>query len=179
MEFSNTPSRINIRAFHDCKDLRTILTTDGCAFNIKNFVSPSVRVVERLSGLTMVGQKQLYDLRLLRDVEIPDGVETIGERWFAHSWVESVTVPTSVKTIDCEAFYGCKKLKRVTFASGGLLEMLGEGCFAESGVEEVAIPASVTIICQGVFQMCNSLKKVAFDEGSRLEVMGERCLRGT
>ena len=179
MEFSNTPCRINIHAFHDCKDLRTILTTDGCALDVKSFVRPSVRVVERLSGLTMVGQKRLCDLRMLRDVKIPDGVETIGERWFAYSWVESVAVPASVKTIDCEAFYGCEKLKRVTFASGGLLEMLGEECFAESGVEEVAIPASVTTICQGAFKMCKSLKKVTFDEGNRLEVMGERCLRGT
>ena len=175
----STLIKINPNAFYCCDNLRTIIVAEGCAFNIRSFVRPSVRVVERLSGLTMVGQKRLCDLRLLRDLEIPDGVETIGERWFAYSWVESVAVPASVKTIDREAFYGCEKLRRVIFAIGGLLEMLGEGCFAESGVEEVAIPASVTTICQGAFQMCKSLKKVTFDEGSRLEVMGERCLRGT
>ena len=71
---------------------------------------------------TLVGGKRALDLRGLRDVVIPEGVERIGNHWFWRSEIESVTVPANVKTIGPDAFYDCKNLGRAMLGPGSHLE---------------------------------------------------------
>ena len=56
---------------------------------------------------TLVGGILLCELRQLKNIVIPDGVEIIEERWFLNSQIETVTIPASVKKIEKEAFRGC------------------------------------------------------------------------
>lgn len=81
------------------------------------------------SARSYVGERTLRELRALRDVEIPQGVEKIGSEWFKNSGVESVTIPASVREIGAEAFRGCKQLRRVEFAEGSQLRRIGDRCF--------------------------------------------------
>ena len=62
---------------------------------------------------TMVGNKFLWDLRKLRDVVIPEGVQEIGEQWFRDTEVESVIIPASAKKIGNWAFWACTRLKNI------------------------------------------------------------------
>ena len=39
------------------------------------------------------------DLRMLREVAIPEGVQEIGEQWFKNSEIKSVVVPKSIRRI--------------------------------------------------------------------------------
>ena len=102
---------------------------------------------------------------------IPDNVEHLGERWFANSNIESVTIPASVKCIDTCAFYKCKNLKRITFAEGSQLAIIGRQCFYESGIEEFQSPQSLREIGDGAFSSCKSLESVILNEG--LERLGK------
>ena len=77
----------------------------------------------------MVGNASLWDTRRLRDVTVPDGVEAVGDFWFAHAEIESVTISASVKELGEKAFYHCDLLRRVTIASGSELRRIGRGCF--------------------------------------------------
>ena len=63
----------------------------------------------------MAGNLRLWDLRVLKDVVIPDGTEEIGNLWFAGSSIESVTIPVSVREIHAGAFCCCRSLAKVMF----------------------------------------------------------------
>ena len=47
----------------------------------------------------MVCDIPLWNLRYLKRMALPDGLETVGTRWFAGSFVEEVSVPASVLEI--------------------------------------------------------------------------------
>ena len=71
-----------------------------------------------------LGNQSLWDLRRLRDMTIPDGVWRIHAQMFKYSCLESVAIPASVTELGKEAFYECRKLRRVTFAKGSKLKKI-------------------------------------------------------
>ena len=61
---------------------------------------------------------------------IPKGIEKIGNRWFAGSDIESVTIPASASEIQAGAFYCCRGLAKVEFEQpGSLLRVIGREAF--------------------------------------------------
>ena len=90
----------------------------------------------------MVDDKYLWNLRAIKDVIIPDGIEKIGDNWFAGCQIESVEIPASVKIIGAKAFYLCKNLKRVVFMSGSKLEKANSGNLCCTGTEKAAVPSA-------------------------------------
>ena len=78
---------------------------------------------------TMLGNAKIWDLKELKDIVIPDGVEKIKNYWFWGAEVERITISASVKEICIEAFYGCEKLSEVVFEEGSKLKVIGEGAF--------------------------------------------------
>ena len=97
-------------------------------------------------GRAAVGDKSLRNLCTLREVEIPEGVEAVGDRWFAGTTVERVLIPTSVVSLGTDAFCQCRCLREVVFAEDSRLEVIWAGCFRESRLERIEIPASVISI---------------------------------
>ena len=76
-------------------------------------------------------------------MKLPEGLQVVGEGWFADSNVERVTIPTSVREIQKGAFACCKRLREVEFAEGSTLELMGELCFYNTGLESITIPNRV------------------------------------
>ena len=128
---------------------------------------------------TTVGGQRLRDLRRLKEVIIPEGVQKVGEQWFMNSEIEGVEIPANVEIIEDEAFCNCEKLKRVTFAPGSRLKKIGTGCFQNTGVEKTVIPKGVTEIQGRTFSGCKNLREVVFETGSELKTirksMSEEC----
>ena len=102
-----TLKEIGSRAFSDCKSLRTIYVEEGCKVSLWSAMMPDFAKVGSLPE-TMLGNAKIWDLKELKDIVIPDGVERIENYWFWGAEVESVTIPASVREICAEAFYGCK-----------------------------------------------------------------------
>ncbi len=76
----------------------------------------------------------------VRDVVIPEGVDTIGEFAFSgYIWMNSVTIPSTVNHIGWGAFLNCKSLKEIT------------------------IPNSVISIGSYAFDECSSLSSVTWN----------------
>ena len=65
-----------------------------------------------------VGNTSLGKLRKLKNVEIPEGVEIVGNYWFWDSAAESVTIPASVQSIEPKAFWRCENLRTVYVEDG-------------------------------------------------------------
>jgi hypothetical protein len=94
-------------------------------------------------------------------VNIPEKIQNkpvieIGGRVFYNdkTWegmnVTSVTIPSSVKTLGIEAFYGCTKLASVTIPNS--VTMIDSTAFQDcTGLKSITIPASVTRIKSSAF----------------------------
>ena len=61
----------------------------------------------------VVGDSVLRQLRSTKVVELPNGLETVGEGWFADSCVERVAIPASIREIQRCAFACCDRLEEV------------------------------------------------------------------
>jgi hypothetical protein len=86
--------------------------------------------------------------------------------------ITSVTIGKNIKTIGKNAFYGCTKLKSITFKSGSALEKIAAGAFAKcTSLKKVSIPASVKSIGSKAFYGCTKLSKVTFAKNSKLSTV--------
>lgn len=61
-----------------------------------------------------VGNKYLWTLRVLREIEFPNGITKIGDEWLKNSNVNEVFIPSSVTEIGVSTFEKCKHLQYVT-----------------------------------------------------------------
>ena len=73
---------IGWNAFSDCTNLKTIYVEDGFGLSFE-LLNDSVVILP--SKKIRVGTVPLWDLRALRDVRIPDGIEKVGGYWFIDS----------------------------------------------------------------------------------------------
>ena len=71
----------------------------------------------------------------------------------------SYTIPETVTTIGCQAFYKCKKLKNIIIPKS--VTMIGESAFEGcTGLTNIEIPDSVTEIDYSTFEDCTALKNI-------------------
>jgi len=81
-------------------------------------------------------------------VEIGEGITEIGDDAFRGTMIESVSFPSTLRTIGICAFYECVKLTSVVLPEG--LVNIGSGAFFDSGLTSVTIPDSVTSLAYDV-----------------------------
>lgn len=172
-----TLKEIGSETFEYCERLRKICVEDGCEASLSGACVPNSAKLVLLSS-ALVGGTNIQDLRQTKELVVPEGTEKIGSHWFCDCAVEKVEIPASIKEIGADAFYSCKNLEHVIFASGSMLNKIGAGSFYNTKIEKIVIPRGVTEILKGTFTMCTTLKSVAFEEGSRLRSIGENAFRG-
>ena len=95
------------------------------ACNIKEFNHPLLKIE---NGLAIKDNRLLYCAdSSLENVIIPEGIEVINDWAFDMSDAESVTIPSSVKSIGFFAFGCCSNLKSVKLTEG--LKVIEDGAF--------------------------------------------------
>ena len=142
-----------IGCFEDCSNLKTIIFRDGIKdlenikeilidSNIENLKIPgSVETIPELYRLAHWG-----NLSSLKNIEIGDGVKTIG--WGAFRGfenLENINIPRSVVKIETYAF-SSEKLTSIT------------------------IPSSVTYVDENAFYNCTNLTEIRLESESTLQV---------
>lgn len=110
---------------------------------------------------------------------LQQGIETVGDDWFAGSEIEKLVVPGSVRTLGRRSFARCRVLREVVFEPDSQLDLIGEACFTLSALEKVAVSKSVTSIGARAFSGCRNLSLLRFEPGSRLERVGEWAFHNT
>ena len=79
------------------------------------------------SDLKEIGREAFVSC-FIKTIYFPDNLELIGESAFAKcKFLESVSIPTSVKRIEKWAFHGCPRLNKVVFRHDP--EFLGDWLF--------------------------------------------------
>ena len=97
--------------------------------------------IELGNGLRIVGDSCFEGCSALSDIQLPEGMESIGVRAFALTAVKEIVLPDSLTNLSAGAF-----------------------CMAGS-LESVSIPGSAGIVNKQVFSTCSSLKEVIIGEG--------------
>ena len=77
--------------------------------------------------------------------------------------IREINIPVGVTSIGDRAFEGCASLSSVTFC--GEERRLGKNCFASTRINSIIIPDSVTEIDEGAFSDCNWLEECSFGRG--------------
>lgn len=104
---------------------------------------------------TYIGREAFSETGL-KEVIIPEGVETVGDEAFSRcKKVTSVEMPNSVIAVGSYAFYGCNALKNVKLSES--MSEISSNMLTYTAIEEIDIPASVTIINRYAFNGCASL----------------------
>ena len=136
-----------------------------------------------------------YDLKI-KKIVLPDGLTRIGSCAFSRMGIETVSIPSSVTSIEYAAFQGCPDLEKV--AAEGLVK-IGDSAFNNckalkefdlpqgllsigdlafdtcNSLTEIKIPSSVNDIDDTAFRFCTSLNKISVDEGNPSFDSRENC----
>ena len=80
-------------------------TFDGCK---------SLTRVTLSEGLTSIGEWAFNDTAIV-EIELPNGLAEIGTKAFGGAPLEAIVVPSTVEYLDSYAFYGCDKIRSISF----------------------------------------------------------------
>lgn len=121
------------------------------------------------------------------NLNIPEGVESIGKTAFWATNVEkvhlpstikaigngafnrcddliSINIPAGVEVIEENAFRRCESLKEVEFAKISKLHCIDESVFRHSGLEKITLPEGIKTIREGAFGECYFLTRIGLPE---------------
>lgn len=105
-----------------------------------------------------------------KNVVIQTGPVKIQSRAFANCDAESVILPDSISRIESHAFYGCRKLKDITF--GNNLNYIGDCAFEDCiNLKHVVLPQSVMMIDSNAFLRAG-LEEITLNQGLKKILTG-------
>ena len=109
----------------------------------------------------------------LKKLVIPEGFMFLGSEVFSGcTFLESVTLPRTLKRIGCNCFCRCISLKEIVIPDG--VENIGSGAFLEcQALQKVNLPAALRRLNAGVFTRCHDLHSIFIPEG--LETIDEKA----
>lgn len=147
-----------------------------CSGAFKEYKSLSSLTFEENSSLKTIGSAAFYYCSALKtEIVIPEGVEFIGSSAFLRSGITSVTLPSTLRTLDGYVFENCSNLNEVNFAEG--IETIGDSTFKGCvKLKNVVIPASVQYIGNFVFADSEALESITVAPGNQKYHAENNCL---
>lgn len=89
---------------------------------------------------------------------VANGVTEISEAAFKNCKNFNFELPSVLKTIGKEAFYGCTSIGNTIIPDS--VEIIGKNAFVKCGMQSVSWPAGTTVISEGAFSDCKNLISV-------------------
>ena len=118
-----------------------------------------LKTVRLPESLRKIGFCAFNECKALVHVDIPSGVNEIGEGAFGGSSLETVTIPEGVLDLPRCMFYHCQSLKSVKLPTS--LKTIGEHVFSNcSALATATIPEGIVDLPKYIFNECKSLKSV-------------------
>lgn len=112
------------------------------------------------------GKVALYFIGNIKtEVVVPDTTEVIASNCFTTTRVQKVTLPTSLREIEKEAFKSCGELTEIVIPDGVIT--IGDKAFSScSKVVDIQLPTTLTTVGQDAFSNCSSLVKLSIPAGT-------------
>ena len=128
--------------------------SSGYARNSSHYV-PSLLKKITVTGGEIVADA-FWNCAGLTEINLPDGIETIGEYAFAGcTGLRTIRLPETVTTIERYAFAGCSELQTVVLPE--TLERIYAYAFENCEKLNLTLPAGIMLVGLGAFAGCNSL----------------------
>lgn len=126
-------------------------TLVSCHMSADTVVLPAtLRVLDGFCGNSIV-----------KNVQVPDGVNEVCDNAFANSSLVSIDLPSQMSMIDEYAFYSCKELTHVGMPVS--LDTMGKGVFEQcTHLTSIVIPNGLRMIPQDAFYFCERLSQMAW-----------------
>ena len=116
-----------------------------------------LKKIELPEGLRSIG-KEAFQNTHIEDIKLPSSITIIEDSTFRQSKLCSITFPTSLSRINDFAFCDCRSLKIINLPEG--LVHIGKSAFCFGyALEKVYIPSSMQYIGRGAFGW-NNLKEL-------------------
>ena len=134
----------------------SVTTVGGGAF-ASNFTLETVKISKGMTEIpaSFVGCSGISVAENFTEIEIPEGITSIGSNAFAGNCFTSVEIPGSVKSIGSNAFSQAqahRTLKEVILHEG--LESIGSAAFQQAPLQSVELPSTVTTLNKNAFRYC-------------------------
>ncbi|KAK8884115.1 hypothetical protein M9Y10_043220 [Tritrichomonas musculus] len=186
-----TVKSLSYTAFINTPSLRSIMKQSGQSFNVLTcnavyskdetlvFVPRNLKQF-RLNLDCSIIHSGAFCGPAIEKVEYSDSslicIEKCG---FAHSTnLKRITIPSSVKKIEEEAFIGCSSLKTVKFQSKSGIRKIPKYCFAFCALKSIKLPDSIEVIDDSSFLSCNELHEVNLFE-TKVKFIGDSAFFNT
>ena len=85
--------------------------------------------------------KTFANCKKLGNVELNDGIKSIGAEAFLGTSIKTIRIPRTVEAIGQSAFFDCRNLKTVILNEG--LKRIVQGAFENSSIESITFPGTV------------------------------------
>ena len=145
-------------------DLTYKVSNDEVTITDCNTSVTSVTIPSTIDGypVTSIGSYAFSICTSLTSITIPSSVASIDDMAFGGcTSLTSITIPSSVTSIGSEAFYNCSNLTAVTFEEGSKCTSIGDRAFRGcTSLTSITIPSSVTSIGSEAFYWCDSLEEI-------------------
>lgn len=133
--------------------------------NANNITSESSRFVIINSLLIDSVTNELIQLvdSSVKNVSIPEYITKVKDYAFAHSSIETIAIPSTVKELGCGIFWGCEFLSSVQLDC--LIERLPDSFFAFSSLTSFDVPECIKVIGGCAFYYCRNLQTINLNKG--------------
>ena len=129
--------------------------------------------IESVSGYSLpntletIGFQSFYLTNGIETIDLPNSLQTIGNSSFMASSIEHITIPSSVRTIESQAFDLCPNLSSITIEEG--VTTIGSSAFDRNIVlTSITIPNSVTNLGEYCFNGCSGMTSLTIGSGLTL-----------
>ena len=97
----------------------------------------------------------------VKTLTLGEGITNIGE--YAFYYLQKTTtlnLPTTIETIESNAFYWCTGMQNVSFATPSSLTEIKESAFSGNGFTSITLPEGLITIGTYAFSSCGNLQEV-------------------
>ena len=111
--------------------------------------------IEIPEGLETIGSNVFWRCKALKSIKLPSTLKTLGANVFDSTGLESIEIPEGVQVLPISAFRDCASLVEVKLPDS-LIEISQYAMAGCVSLKEVTIPKNVTTLGKNIFSECKS-----------------------
>jgi hypothetical protein len=132
---------------------------------ITNVGLSNTKSIQLHNGIKEIGYRVFRANMWLTEIELPEGLETIGDYAFEYSALQSISLPSTLKNLGIYIFSNCQDLKEVILPEG--IPEIPAGTFYRDPISSITLPSTITHIGVQAFSEC-PLQSIVFPESLRV-----------